>query len=160
MKRLLSALVAAAVISAAGFAAGATPARASDWWCWDDPVLVVENQVIHIYAGVPNKFRQRVVLADMVVTVPAGVDARITASNQPRFPQASRLVRAGNVGPDGAIHVTATLTVRGHGRFDVALKVRQPSGGEVIAYGESNEQFSTELTLAGKNPRHAAGRGS
>jgi hypothetical protein len=159
MRRLLSALVAAAVLAAAGLAAGATPARASDWWCWDDPVLVIENQVVHIYAGVPNKFRQRVTLADVVVTVPVGVDARITASNQPRFPQASRLVRAGAVGADGSIRVTATLTVRGHGRFDVALKVRQPSGAEVIAYGESNEQFSAQLTLAGKNPRQADGRG-
>jgi hypothetical protein len=125
-------------------------ADASEWWCWDDPVLVVNGQVLHVYSGVSSNATHRVTMAEMVITIPNGVDAKVTASNAPRFPQNARLVRSGSVNADGSVTVSATTTVHGHGRFDAAIKISHPSGGESVSYGESNQPISTSYTLMPK----------
>jgi hypothetical protein len=126
------------------------PAEASEWWCWDDPVIVINGQVLHVLTGVENRAAHRVTLADVVITVPNGVDAKMTASNSPRFPQQARLVRAGSLNADGSIPITASVTVNGHGRFAAAIKITQPGGGQAISYGESNQPITTTYTLVPK----------
>lgn len=151
MRKLIAATLAAAVLGvvmALGRISGS--ADASVWWCWDDPVLVIDGQVLHIYTGVPSSAIKRVTLADLVITVPPGVDVKMTANNAPRFPQQARLVRSGAVNPDGSIPITATVTVNGHGRFDTAIKITQPGGDVAIAYGASNQPLSTMYTLLPK----------
>lgn len=148
MRKILAAVMAAGLLGAiAAFGSHPNLAGASEWWCWDDPVLIVNGQVLHIYSGVPASALKRVTLAEMVITVPEGVDARITANNAPRFPQVARLVRAGRVGADGSIPITATVTVHGHGSFAAALKIAQPGGSTVVAYGESNQPIISSLML-------------
>jgi hypothetical protein len=148
MRRFVATFLAALVLGSTMALAGtARAAHAGEWWCWDDPVLVLNGQVLHIYAGVTSNAVRRVTLADMVITVPAGVDAKVTAANAPRFPQTARLVRAGALGADGSVPVSATLIVNGHGRFEAALKIVQPSGAETVTYGESNHPISVSYVL-------------
>ncbi len=134
----------------------ARPSAASEWWCWDDPVLVINGQVVHVLAGVPADARTRVTQAEVVITVPEGVDAKLTAVNAPFFPLTARLERAGTVAADGSTAVTATLTVRSSVRFAVGLRMVQPSGGEVAAFDTTNQPVRTAITLAPKAPRSQA----
>src|SRR5688572_79257 len=97
----------AALLLGAGLAAGPREAHSSDWWCWDDPVLIINNQTVHVLAGVPATERGRVRMAEVVVIVPEGVDARQVASVASQFPLTTRLVRAGAVAPDGTVLITA-----------------------------------------------------
>jgi hypothetical protein len=151
MRRRTTAAIAAIVLGAIFVLSRVSgTADASEWWCWDDPVLVINGQVVHVYTGVPNNAVRRVTLADMTITVPNGVDVRMTANNAPRFPQQVRLVRSGSVNADGSIPIKASVTVTGHGRFDTAVKISQPSGGMSVSYGQSNGQVSTSYTLVSK----------
>jgi hypothetical protein len=131
--------------------AAATPrVDASDWWCWDDPVLVIDNQVVQILAGVPEAARTRVRLAEVTVIVPAGVNARITASISPRFPLTSRLIQSGPRGADGAVTVTAVLKVNAQGEFPTAIRLRQASGVEQTGYGMASGTATASMQIAGK----------
>jgi len=143
-----------AVLAVLGAALGlARPSAASEWWCWDDPVLVINGQVVHVLAGVPADARTRVTQAEVVITVPEGVDAKLTAVNAPFFPLTARLERAGTVTANGSVTVTATVTIRGSDRFDVGLRMVQPSGDEVAAFETANQPVRTAITLAPKAPR-------
>jgi hypothetical protein len=149
MQRQIAASLMAVMLGAiAVLARPAGSADASEWWCWDDPVVVINGQVIHVLTGVESRAVHRVTMADVVITVPNGVDARMTASTAPRFPQRARLVRSGSVNADGSIPITASVTVNGHGRFAAAIKITQPSGGRAVSYGESNQPITTTYTLA------------
>ncbi len=92
--------------------------------------------MVHIYTGVPSSARQRVTMSQLEITVPANVDAKLTASNAPRFPQTTTLKRAGQAGADGSITVSARVNVEGHGQFDVGLKMSRPSGATNVTYGQ------------------------
>ncbi len=132
------------------------PGAASEWWCWDDPVLVINGQVVHVLAGVPADARTRVTLAEVVITVPEGVDAKLTAVNAPFFPLTARLERAGTIAADGSVTVAATVTIQGNGHFNAGLRLVQPSGDEVAAIGSANEPVGAAITLAPKAPRSQA----
>jgi hypothetical protein len=134
----------------------ARPSTASEWWCWDDPVLVINGQVVHVLAGVPAEARTRVTQAEVVITVPNGVDAKLTAVNAPFFPLTARLERAGTVAADGSISVTATLVISGSDRFDVGLRMVQPSGDEVAAFNTANQPVRATITLVPKASRSQA----
>lgn len=151
MGRLLIALT---LLASTLLLPGATaPAHASEWWCWDDPVLVIDGRVVHIYTGVPAGAVPQVAVAEVTVTVPNGVNAKLTATASPRFPQTATLVRAGSIGPDGAVTVTASAVIRGSGDFAAGLRMVQPSGDESAVFGRSNQPVSTSLTLTAKpNP--------
>lgn len=151
MRRLCAALVAATVLGSLLLLPRLSEtADASEWWCWDDPVLVLNGRVVHIYTGVKTAALQRVTLAEIEITVPAGVDAKLTASNAPRFPQTATLRRAGTVGADGSVPVSARVIVNGHGHFDVGLKMSQPGGATTVTYGQSNQPLVNTIVLPGK----------
>jgi hypothetical protein len=147
MRRIVLTVVSLLFLAAPLLPVRADTAHASEWWCWDDPVLHVDGQVVRILAGVPNKFKQRVTLAEVVVTVPNGVDARLSAINAPHFPQTATLVRKGQVAAGSPIPVTVTLTMHGHGLFDAGIRIVRPSGEELTEYGRSNEKITATITV-------------
>lgn len=147
MRRIVLAVLVLMFVAAPLLPATAGTAHASEWWCWDDPVLQIDGQVVRVLAGVPDRFKQRVTLAEVVIMVPNGVDARLTAVNAPHFPQAATLRREGYAVPGSPITVTATLTMHGHGLFESGLKIIHPSGATTVAFGQSNQQVTATLTL-------------
>lgn len=145
--RVLHVALLAALLLGADLAAGPRAAKSSDWWCWDDPVLVINNQAVHVLAGVPETERRRVRMAEVTVIVPEGVDARLVASAASRFPLTARLVRAGAVAPDGAVLITALMTVQADGEFPTALRLRQASGGEQTGFGTVSRPAISTISL-------------
>ena len=44
-------------------------ANASEWWCFDDPVVVIKGyQTVHVRVGVPDTLKDQVVMADIIIT--------------------------------------------------------------------------------------------
>lgn len=162
MGRIASLITALLLVMGTTVIGAARTATASVWWAWDDPVVVINGQVVHVLAGVPADARGQVTSAEVVITVPSGVDAKLTAVNAPHFPLTARLERVGAVGTDGSVTVAASLIVRGRGQFATALRIVQPSGNETIAYGVTDQpvQASIHLTAPGQGARATAMRAS
>lgn len=156
MGRRLGLLAALVVLGVGALLLHPRVMRAGEWWSWDDPVLQVNGRVMHVYAGVPEQAVGRVTGAAIVITVPEGVDARLTAVNAPRFPLTAQIVRGGAVNPDGSITMMVRLTVNGYGQFDTGLKIDQPSGTEIVTYGSSNQEINASMVVA---PKANEGRG-
>lgn len=141
------------LLVAAGFATQSRTAESSDWWCWDDPVLVVNGQAVRILAGVPATDGRLVRMAEITVVVPEGVEARLVASVSIWFPLSTRLVRAGAVGGDGTVLVTAILTVQASGALPIALRLQQAGGSQHTSYGTTSIPAISWLSIS---PRAAA----
>lgn len=153
MSKALAALVVAVLLPAALLVAGpAHKAQASEWWCWDDPVLVVDGRAVHVLVGVPRGALGSVSIANVIVTVPNEVDAKLTALTAPRFPVNATIERAGHRRPDGSFTVSATVTVQGAGSFPTGLMLTQAGGGIAVAEGSSNTAMAQTLAVEGKGP--------
>lgn len=82
--------------------ARATPAQALDVWCWDDPVLSINGRLVAINIGVRLPDRNKVQAAHIVVTVPAGTDARVVYIENEFVTPTVSIVHAPAQGPGGA----------------------------------------------------------
>src|SRR5262249_6854320 len=79
------------------------PAAAGEFWCWDDPTLVVGGQTVHLSLGVPVQHRGLAHGSALTVTVPANVSAHLTGTNARNFPLTVTLVQDGQWSGAGAI---------------------------------------------------------
>lgn len=144
----IAGVVALAVVCLLVSSTIAPRAQASEWWCWDDPVVIVEGQVVQVRVGVPQSLKHRVTLADIVVTVPYGVDAEVVAVPSPHFPQAVTMVRTARLAPGEDIVVSAQVTVRSQAPMTVAIKLSQASGAEASQFGLDHQPVGTALRLS------------
>lgn len=107
---LLGAVLAVAIISAA-LPVRARPAHALDFWCWDDPVFEIDGQSVSVNLGVKRDDLAKIIKAEVVVTVPADIEARIVHVDTTWFTP--------------VVHVRhSDERTRGRGGFEVEVDVR------------------------------------
>lgn len=128
-------------------------AQGSEWWCWDDPIVVVNGHAIRVLAGVPNEARASVGLADIVITVPAGLDAAIRAVPSPRFPQRAVLERGGTPNADGSFTVAAQLTLDAPTGTAAAIMLRDGGQNSEMAKGVAGIPVTVSLTIEPRGKR-------
>ena len=151
--RLRPSLIAVLLVGLAMLVARpAQTAQASEWWCWDDPVLLVDGQVLHIAVGVPRAALANVTVADLVITVPAGVEARLTGTPEPRFAQTLRVVQGPAISRGAPVVITATVTVRARTQTVVGLRVNQPSRQPAFGFGMTGQPISVTTVLFPRKP--------
>jgi hypothetical protein len=119
-----------ALLIMAGIAAGTGASRASAFeaWCFDDPVLVVGGQAIHIDLGVPVGQRALIKGSTLVVTVPTNVATYLAGTTAYNFPITVTIIRNGSWSGSGSIPVTATGVVYGPAGVPTAIKAWGSSG--------------------------------
>ncbi len=148
--RRVSKLLPLWIVVAVLLAARGHGAVASEWWCWDDPVIVVDGRAIHVLAGVQRESRSSVMLAELVVTVPESLEASLKPVPSPQFPQQVTLERSGSVNADGTFTVTARLTVTAPPGTAAALRIRNGGKDEATITGSAGAPITAALVVPPK----------
>jgi hypothetical protein len=130
--RRVGLIAAVALLLIASGARSARTASAGVAWCYDDPVLVINGQVVHITIGVEAD-RSAVTSSLLTVTVPANVDAHLSGVNNggAAIGKLNTVVALvpGPAVTGASIPVMVSATVNATSSFPVSLTVDQrPSG--------------------------------
>lgn len=120
--------------------------------------------MVQVRVGVPGELKNRVKLADIVITVPEQVSARIVAAPSPSFPQQATLLFSGPRAADGTLTITARVRVTAAQPMPVGLRLVEPGDSEATMIGVDQGDVRATLTLSwpGNSPgqRQNGGRGS
>lgn len=124
------------------------PADASVAWAWDDPVLVIAGQTVHVDVGVPADFRTVVTGSTLTVVVPENVSATLAGVTATSFPITVSLVRAGTWDGHGGVPVAAVATVVGPKGVPAGLRAWQSGAAwSAETYGHTGQELHLAFTV-------------
>jgi hypothetical protein len=128
MRRMLT-IVAALTLALLTLTLSARPrtASAGEVWCWDDPIFEINGQIVTVNLGVRQSDLASVTGATVVLTVPAGVSARLVSVETTTYTPSVRIVSSGAAGKRSIdanvnVHMSAgktfdyQITVTTHGK--------------------------------------------
>lgn len=131
---MLRILTLIAVVVALGAVSISTPSRADAAadWIWDDPIVAIGGQTVHIRAGVygePADVDKNVKVAQFVISVPESVSVRVIGRTRVNFPETVRFVRTDERWQPGApIPVRVTLEFKAKTVAPAVLDISYPGG--------------------------------
>lgn len=140
-------IIIACAILLAGLALSALPpatrpAAAGEVWCWDDPVIQVDNTVISINLGVRQSDLPAVLGAEVVVTIPLTSTGQVLYIDTTYFTPVVRFVTAEVA--KGALPAKEFMAT-------VTLSTSHPLDYQIIVQRQDNKQTLTQVSSAQAN---------
>lgn len=138
-------------------------AQAAAEWCWDDPIVRIDGRTVTILNGVrglPDEVRANVSLAEVVITVPAGVRTEEIALTRNYFPERVIWVRVkSDWRPGRPVPVGITTTYVATKELPAQMRVTYPDGAKTVT-GTTRAPLTTTIVLdAPDHPEGSGGRG-
>ncbi len=106
-------------------------AAAEVTWCWDDPVVLINGNLVSINVGVygdPLVVRRTVTLATIEIAVPAGVSTALVASTNLYFPERVVFVSRGQWQPGEPVPVEVTVRFEATQDLPAAVRITHATG--------------------------------
>ena len=158
MFRLVPLLAAALVI---GLAPGGVRGAAYETWCWDDPVVVVDGQLIDIRVGMPPEHVPTMRSTTLTVVIPRNVTGAVVVDDISAFPMTTTVSPTGPVwNGRRSLPITVHATVTAPATYPIMVTatplialgtplVGEPSPltGTTSATGTSNTPLVMEMAL-------------
>jgi hypothetical protein len=126
-------------------------ASASDVWCWDDPVLLIDGVPIAVNLGIQQQHLDIIESIDITVEVPPGTTAGILYVERGTVTPRVRLSYPGGApretDPHGGVDsATVTVHVRARDSFDYLVNILNPA----------DLAIAPQTTTASANSDHVA----
>ncbi len=146
MRRILAlvAVLAVAVLSTV-LPMHARPAHALEYWCWDDPVFEINGQTVAVNLGVRRDDLPKIIQAEVVVTVPADIAARVVTIDTTWFTPAVRVEHSAE-----RSHGNGTFEVE----VDVRITAKQTFAYQIIVTRPWNNHPDDDKFVAPTNFTH------
>lgn len=147
MSRATATLSALVLVLVAAFHPG--QAAAGDIWCWDDPVIEIDGQLVSIDIGVRSTDLRDVRAVALVLTVPRGTKARVVYIESGAFTPTVQIQQARDDDRDGnAVRLDVLMT--SSRRFTYQIVISAPAArslGEIRRTATTNEheRFAYQL---------------
>lgn len=152
MRRILLALSLLLVTGSAFFA---TPrASAGEFWCWDDPIISVNGNLVDIRVDLPLAKLLAMRSTTLTVVVPKNVSGAVVLNDISVFPMKTTISATGPAwSGKGSIPITINTMVTSGGSFPIqvvatpVLNLTTLLAGPKSAAGTSNSPLSFAMTL-------------
>ncbi|MHB8576946.1 MAG: hypothetical protein ACYDCQ_16655 [Dehalococcoidia bacterium] len=120
-------------------------------WCWDDPVVVINGQLLQTLIGAQGSVRaiqQGGFQATVVYTVPAGVSTQVLAVTNPFFRE-TVIFQLSNAlwTPGTPVPVTVSVAFNGVGVFNTDMRNREPGAPLSDVTGTTVTGLATSFSL-------------
>jgi len=136
----------AVILLAATAAVPVTPATASAGWCWDDPVIMVNGQLIGIRVGMLIEYAATMRATTLTIIITRNVSGAIVVHDVSAFPMTTRIdVTARPWNGRGTIPVTIVVDVQARSNYPIRL-VATPMLTGLVASAPAVEATGTANT--------------
>jgi hypothetical protein len=156
MRRLLLAIVAAAALAVVAV----TPDRADAWevWCFDDPIISVNGNLIDVQVQMPLRNLLTMRSTNLTIVIPSNTGGVVVVDDISAFPMTTRISPTGPAWSGrGSIPITVVVDVTAASNYQFRVTAKQVAtrsdllGGLVspaaTAYGTANTQLVMPVTI-------------
>lgn len=148
MRKLFTVSAAAAMLLGSAAFQQLGYAAAEEFWCFDDPTIHVNGQVVHVTVAVPQDSKRSVQDVRLVVTLPENVEVKLDGpAGRPAGPlhTITTIVRSGSYNGSGAVPMTATATVDAPSSTAARLIAQENGFAAVESDGNAGQPLSVSL---------------
>jgi hypothetical protein len=156
MRRLVLAVVAAAALAVVAV----TPDRADAWevWCFDDPIISVNGNLVDVQVQMPLRNLLTMRSTNLTIVIPSNTRGAVVVDDISAFPMTTRISPTGPAwNGRGGIPITVVVDVAAASNYPFRVTAKQLAtrsdlvGGllspAAIAYGTANTRLAMPITI-------------